>query len=461
MRLHPPIAPAPPLRWIPIAALPAALREAIDTRSTLEAVSGPLTTWWRGPQRTDSFFYPSLAGLVVFTPVFCSLVTTRTAALVAAVLAAMCAAYATDRPRAGIERVPGQGALLSTTSVVLVDHSAVAVIYAEHLEHRDCRWWYGATVVDASAHGDAWVADLEAVMQRARVDLEARADDPWRAVATLRAHPSLVASRGRHVGRIAVAAVAALALMVGAFRVHDLVLVGTAPGLTGNPAPTLWEEKIDLDRQAREGSEEAMRSLLANPARYHLTSSEERTYDGLLRGLCGRRFPREDGARTPARAIVEALRLACLDPRRELPVEVGARRCTQYPSGERCRLSQRAELRLRGELLAFLRLPHDGRGTLGPTATRGTIVDDASYLVCTRTESVTAPSPALIGVATVVGRVEQRCEIITPRGEVLGSFTVPASAELIVPVAEIEAAAPPDAATSMFEEPLLIGRPRR
>jgi len=175
MRLSPTLTPAVPLRWIPIAALPVDLREAVAMRNLLEPIRGPLGAWWHPSPPHLALFLLGTTTLGILAPAAIDRgVPLWPVVPLAHTTATWWALRRIARPRVGPSRDVGQGALLSSTAVIVVDHSAVAIVPAEHVERRDGRCVYGDTILDDAAHPEAWIGALADTIRRARRGPDAR-----------------------------------------------------------------------------------------------------------------------------------------------------------------------------------------------------------------------------------------------------------------------------------------------
>lgn len=398
MRLSPPLPPAPPLRWIPIAALPPDLREAIALRKLLEPVRGPLGAWWHPTPPHLGLFLLGTTTLAILAPAAID----RGVPLWPGVPLTLAAATwwalrRIARPRVGPSLIVGQGALLSSTAVIVVDHSTVAIVPAEHVERRDGRCVYGDTILDGAAHAEAWVESLADTIRRACLDAEARETDPWRAAALLPGRTSVTASRRRHIVGLVAATLGTGLLASGAF----LLLRESAPAAPADAitdAEPLWmaparrpgDPWARLRQSAAEGKEDAVRELLVSRYGFDLDGDEARTLRARLNARCDATWGDPSDDVDPRRAVRIALKLRCIDPAMEIPAYFMVRRCVETPAGKDCERMPRAEQAIREEVASFLRQQLVGLGMPARVRFRDLYSSDALYLRVERTVIVTA-----------------------------------------------------------------------
>jgi len=456
VRLAPPVTDAPPLRWVPLAALPAPLRATVTARAALEPLRGPLGAWWH-PTFTWGRTLP--LQMLGFGAGASAIATSDAAALGVASLLLACvagwAAWWLDRPCAGLAREPALGALTTSTSLVLVDRDAVAVAGAEHLERRDDRWWYGDTLLDDAPHPAAWNDTLADVARRARADLHAREEDAWRPFATHWGGGSLRAARGRHAARVATAALVAFAATwVVARRATAPASESVAqrplalsPGGGDDAAPEATSG--ELDRAAREavaraeaelqrvrgaaaaGDEQALRAMLAAPDAYGLSDEDAMALRARLGAWCAERFgllPEDVGLRAIVRV---ALELRCVDPSEAIPLVTIATRCQSGTS--RCRALPAEARRDRRELAGFLERQLAALGAPGAVSFRAPSIDEPLYVRVERRESVNVTPVRGDSGPARAGTIFRRADLVNAAGRGVGRLVEPSTTVALFP----------------------------
>lgn len=301
MRAHTNVDEAAPICWILAETLPDALRCEVEVDLTLQPLRaatsrrvGAFTQWALGAvlglaMAADHAIdlAASGAGVPAWVAPLC--------AAVAVALSLWIVGLAARRRRYGPRRSGDAGALLSTTTLVLVEHPDVAVVPLEHATRDgDVIAYQGQRfdVLDADA---AWRAAFDSGVLRARRDLDARLDDPWRG---LRARPATQA-RPRAIGAtlVAVAIVAcgvAICRPRGAATETTAAREGLAPAAPQRDAAA---ERLAQDAQersryiaARDGTEASMRDYLRAPAS---DLARWRDITRRLRARCDARLPFE------------------------------------------------------------------------------------------------------------------------------------------------------------------------